>query len=125
MKKLIGTKKQIKWAEDIRNEYLRKVEEYKEMQGKKLNMKEYNKRTTLQTILGILYKENMRADIFFEKEVGADIKNAEYRKLPREEQKRKKAQAKELQHKWEIEKLDGRLEEEESSYWIDNYKWIV
>lgn len=132
---LTGTPKQVEWAERIRGEYIRRVEEYLNEApptDRKPTIEESNRWEGFKTITSI---ERMRDEDIAAEPIkgnfGGNVTNPEEyftRKLkvneaPKGEARAaKRQQAREAQRAWEREKLLKRLNEKTAAYWIDNWK---
>lgn len=114
---LEGSEKQIAWAEDIRKEYIERVEKYKVIRGT-------DEDEGLRTILGLRENVDRKEKNQIKKELGLAVTKEERKALSKEEQK---AQGKELREelfnrriKNEDTKIEEKLAETSAKVWIEN-----
>lgn len=121
MIELKGTEKQVKWAEGIRRRYLEFLEEVRTNDPKS----NPNHITSLKTVLGI---DRIEKEMDWKR----SSKRLKMRKLKGEEKEKAEADFNEyistydqvLRQRIE-EKIANDLAQEDASFWIDKYKWIV
>lgn len=125
--KMKGSEKQVAWAEDIKTEVIRHIEKFNDLNSNLPSKedKDYYVKTNALTaqrsiLFGNDYKENVR-----------EIKNKyklsrEERALETKEEKRarREAQAQAVSD-YEQSLIENILKQDDASYWIDNFKFLV
>lgn len=132
MKELKGTEKQVAWAEDLRNEFIEKAEEYKDLLNKKNSEKtqgEKNHESSLQTQLGlqergVSFEEKRENDNKLREKLGLVVGKEERKALPKEQRRAENKKLREAKKENEIEKVNQKVEkalnQDSAKVWIES-----
>lgn len=132
MKKLQGSEKQVAWAEDLRNEFIEKAEEYKELLNKGSKEKsqdEKNHESSLQTQLGlqergVSFEERRENDNKLREKLGLVVDKEERKALPKEQRRAENKKLREAKKEIEIEKVNQKVEQalnqDSAKVWIES-----
>lgn len=132
MKKLQGSEKQVAWAEDLRNEFIEKAEEYKELLNKGSKEKsqdEKNHESSLQTQLGlqergVSFEEKRENDNKLREKLGLVVDKEERKALPKEQRRAENKKLREAKKEIEMEKVNQKVEQalnqDSAKVWIES-----
>ena len=132
MKQLQGSEKQVAWAEDLRNEFIEKAEEYKELLNKGSKEKsqdEKNHESSLQTQLGlqergVSFEEKRENDNKLREKLGLVVGKEERKALPKEQRRAENKKLREVKKEIEMEKVNQKVEQalnqDSAKAWIES-----
>lgn len=122
VEKMEGSEKQVAWAKDIKAKYEMFLNTFHE-----LNAKEelsYGEAGALSTAKHILFGNNHNREVSAIKKSFAVTKE-ERRAMTSEQKAERKVRIQEAVSAYENEKIENVLSQNQASFWINKYKWLV
>ena len=123
MKNLKGSEKQVKWAEDLRSDWLQLNEKLIALEEKEANDElSFEEAQTIQSARYGVFRGRYEAQEAQKKEELKINGRAQRRKIPLEQRAALDQEVMDFMADWSEERRSFIMEQDEAKFWIDEYK---